>query len=64
VVRKEQHFLEVTALFDITSGQELTISYTSIPEDLPGFYGFFCDCPSCPSPDVAAARAEMLRGPE
>ncbi|KIN02350.1 hypothetical protein OIDMADRAFT_98589, partial [Oidiodendron maius Zn] len=44
----ERKCLKVTALFDIAKGQELTISYTTIPRDLPRDYGFYCDCPSCP----------------
>ena len=56
--------LKVTTLFNIAKGQELTISYTNIPEKLPGFYGFYCDCPACPSPEMAAERANLLRGGE
>jgi hypothetical protein len=58
----ERKHLQVSALFDIANGQELTISYTNIPKDLPAFYGFYCDCPSCPSQKVVEERANMLRG--
>jgi hypothetical protein len=59
----ERKSLEVTALFDIDQGQELTISYTTIPETLPGFYGFYCNCPGCPPPKVAEERAKLRREP-
>jgi hypothetical protein len=49
----EKKHLRVTALSDIEVGQELTISYTNIPEKLPSCYGFYCDCPGCPPPKVA-----------
>lgn len=57
-----QKYLKVTALFDIAKGQELTISYTNMPQDLPTFYGFYCDCPGCPAPKDAAERARFLKG--
>ncbi|KAI9640377.1 hypothetical protein NHQ30_011122 [Ciborinia camelliae] len=40
-----------TTILDITKGQELTIAYATVPNDLYQNYGFFCDCPGCPSKD-------------
>jgi hypothetical protein len=64
VILEKDKYLRVTTLFDVAKGQELTISYTNIPDDLPGYYGFYCDCPSCPAPKLVAERVKMLRGPE
>ncbi|QSZ32407.1 hypothetical protein DSL72_001981 [Monilinia vaccinii-corymbosi] len=49
---KELNKMAFTALDDIEKGQELTIAYASTPNDLYQNYGFFCDCPGCPSWDV------------
>ncbi|KAB8298877.1 hypothetical protein EYC80_001035 [Monilinia laxa] len=40
-----------TTLGDVQEGQELTIAYAWVPNDLYQNYGFFCDCPGCPSWD-------------
>lgn len=42
-----------TTMNDISIDQELTISYASVPNCLYQNYGFFCDCPGCPTWDAA-----------
>ncbi|CZT44676.1 uncharacterized protein RSE6_04876 [Rhynchosporium secalis] len=52
-----------TACNPIKRGEEITISYTSNPSQLMDNYGFYCDCPKCPGPKIAANQAKRLRGP-
>jgi SET domain-containing protein len=42
-----------TTIADVAQGQELTISYCSVPNNLYKDYGFFCDCPGCTPADQA-----------
>jgi hypothetical protein len=43
-------------------GEEITISYCGYgsPNDLKVNYGFYCDCPNCPLPSIAAREARYL----
>ncbi|KAH7327357.1 hypothetical protein BKA65DRAFT_566787, partial [Rhexocercosporidium sp. MPI-PUGE-AT-0058] len=45
-----------TACNPIKAGEEITISYTTNPTQLMDNYGFYCDCPGCPKPKVAAKQ--------
>jgi hypothetical protein len=60
----ETNRLVTSAIQDIEAGQEITISYCGYgdPSSLPENYGFYCDCPKCPSPEEAAARAKFFSG--
>lgn len=46
----------------IKKGEEITISYDPEPKHLPGNYGFYCDCPGCPSIKAAKAMEAYLAG--
>ncbi|KAJ8058803.1 hypothetical protein OCU04_011791 [Sclerotinia nivalis] len=50
---KDTNKMVFTTTDGIKKGQELTISYASIPNCLYQNYGFFCDCPGCPPSDSA-----------
>ncbi|KAM3084067.1 hypothetical protein ACMFMF_001423 [Clarireedia jacksonii] len=52
-LNKETREMVFTTIQDVVKGQELTISYCSVPNDLYRNYGFFCDCPGCPPVDQA-----------
>ncbi|CAL3970430.1 unnamed protein product [Diplocarpon coronariae] len=52
-----------TACKPIQKNQEITISYTNTPSQLPGNYGFYCDCPACPTEQEARRLARFLQGP-
>ncbi|KAF4631463.1 hypothetical protein G7Y89_g6664 [Cudoniella acicularis] len=56
----EKNQLITTALMPITKDTELTISYTSSPRTLMRNYGFWCECPGCPSPKDAAEEQRKI----
>lgn len=59
---KERQMLVVTMLTNVKAGTELTISYGGSSNMIQQHYGFWCDCPKCPSPADAAAEARYFRG--
>ncbi|KAA8570085.1 hypothetical protein EYC84_002419 [Monilinia fructicola] len=48
---KKLNKMVFTTRGDVQKGHELTIAYAWVPNDLYQNYGFFCDCPGCPSWD-------------
>ncbi|KAE9367024.1 SET domain-containing protein [Stipitochalara longipes BDJ] len=58
-----QDRLIVTSLFPIAKDQEITISYSKCTEHLYPNYGFYCDCPGCPSADKVKKDTAYFKGP-
>ncbi|PQE32606.1 SET domain protein [Rutstroemia sp. NJR-2017a WRK4] len=58
-LNKKTREMVFTTIAEVARGQELTISYCIVPNDLYRNYGFFCDCPGCPPPEQAMKARKM-----
>ncbi|KAH8669677.1 hypothetical protein BGZ60DRAFT_39437 [Tricladium varicosporioides] len=56
----EKYQLVITTVMEVKEGTELTIAYTSNPSSLKRNYGFWCDCPGCPSMEVREAEQKAV----
>jgi hypothetical protein len=61
---EENDCLNTTTMYNISKGEEITISYSADSTSLYSNYGFRCDCPMCPDPKKAERDERMRRGPE